>query len=476
MKEWQKTLGADTFTIGAYCSPQPACVKYDRKYPSKITEEVYGMLADLGVTLVYGHAETIGGGNESEVFKALDLCEKVGIKYLVRDMIAERYVSPGFRDLPDFRSLDEKARKELDEAFLKSLERYINHPACAGISFYDEPGIVSFEGIGAAYRVFKKVYPDKLFYVNLSPNNISSEQLEFGSHYASCAKSVIPEIKIGITNDLRYEYYLKRYFATHTPDVVSYDSYPLTTLGGVETVIHNTLWEIQQIVNVFSKKYGVPYWNFIQVGGKWDGWYRIADYSEMLLQINLTVAYGAKGIELFPCVYPNDFIMENQTELYCGVIDQYGKPTDYYHWLKVIFKQIKAIQRYIMNAEFVCSVKAGDYAGLLPPREEIEKIPYNEVIYDGKLPVYGNVNREKYGCLIKAEATSQVFIGCFESDGKDMFYAVNNSICSALNLKLFFDGEYEFIVVKNGIEKTVCGSELYFQRLAAGDGILVKIK
>jgi hypothetical protein len=321
--------------------------------------------------------------------------------------------------------------------------------------------------------VFKKEYPNKIFYVNLSPNNISSEQLEFGAHYARFKKSEDPNIRIGVPNDKRYEYYLNKYFEAGIPDLISYDSYPFTTLENIETVIHNTLWEIQQIVNVFGKKYGVPYWNFLQIGGKWDGWYREVNYAEMLLQIHISLAYGAKGIELFPCCFPNDFLMCG--DICCGVFDQYGNPTKYYHWLSVIFKQVKAVEKHLMNSELKNTITAGKYSGLLPSKEEINKIQWNECIYQGELPEYGNINVDRYKELIAVDATSQVFIGCFDCDGETLYYLVNNSIVSATNVKLTFDGEYNFTVVKDGKEVEQAGSELYFQCVPAGDGILIKI-
>ncbi len=472
--KWQNAFGANVMPIGAYCSPQPATEYKGVKYPSKITEKHYQMLADMGVNLVYGHVEQIGTESEKHVYEALDFCQKAGIKYLVRDCLAYQYVANGLAPGETaYKDLTDTEKAELDKKFIASTKRYIDHPACAGISFYDEPGIISFQGIASAQKVFKENYPDKIFYVNLSPNNIAPEQLEFGSHYARFAKSEDPNIKIGVPNDKRYEYYLNKYFEAGIPDLVSYDSYPFTTLGGVESVVHNTLWEIQQIVNVFGRKYGVPYWNFLQIGGKWDGWYREIDYAEMLLQIHVSLAYGAKGLELFPCVYPNDFL--GCGDICCGVIDQYGNPTKYYYWMSVILKQVKAVQKYLMNAELKNTITAGKFAGLLPAKEEIAQILWNEVIYQGELPLYGNINVDKYKELIKIDASSQAFIGCFDYRGETLFYLVNNSIVSAANIKLYFDGEYSFTIVKDGKEYTETAAELYFQRVPAGDGILIKV-
>lgn len=473
MKEWQKAFGVEKMPIGAYCSPQPPATYNGEKYPSKITLKHYKMLADMGVNLIYAHAEQMNTDSEKWAFKALDLCQKVGIKYLVRDRISYEYVANGLAPGEiAYQDLTNEQKQELDKRFIESTKKYIDHPACAGVSFYDEPGVISFKGIAAAQKVFKKHYPDKIFYVNLSPNNVAPGQLEFGSHYAQYKVSEDQNLKIGVPNDKRYEYYLNKYFEAGVPDLVSYDSYPFTTLANVESVVHNTLWEIQQIVNCYVEKYDVPYWNFLQIGGKWDGWYREVDYNEMLLQIHVSLAYGAKGLELFPCVFPNDYLGGN---FCCGVIDQYGEPTKYYYWLTVILKQVKAVEKYLMTAEFKNTITAGKYEGLLPSEEVLSAIPWNEVIYRGELPVYGNKNVETYKELIGIDASSQVLIGCFDYNGKTLFYLVNNSIVAAANVKLQFDAEYALTFIKDGKEETLNADSLYIQRLAAGEGVLIKL-
>ena len=154
-----KNFKKNGIQVGAYCSPQPAYELNGIQYPSKITLEHYKILADLGVTIVYGHAEAIGRIN-ADVFKALDLCQQVGIEYFVRDMIAEEYVSLGFREYPSWKEKTAEEKADLDRRFEESIRLYKDHPAFAGISFFDEPGSDCFEGIAAAKAVFERVCPD----------------------------------------------------------------------------------------------------------------------------------------------------------------------------------------------------------------------------------------------------------------------------------------------------------------------------
>lgn len=466
----------NTFHIGAYCSPQPADSRGDIEYPSKITLEQYKRLADLGVTVVYGHAEAIGRFTEPYVFEALRLCEQVGIQYLVRDLIAEEYVSLGFREYKDWRKLTPAERQDLDERFKKSILRYKDYPAFAGISFYDEPGLDSFEGIAAAKKVFKSVCPDKLFYVNMLPDNCASAILQYGACQIGVPESDDPNLAVPLGNESRYHYFLKKYMDTVSPDLYSYDSYPFVSLGGHESIIVIAMYELLQQCAWAEREYGVPFWPFLQVGGMWENSLdtRVTDYAEMCLYANIALAYGAKGLQLFPTCYPNDWLSDRVAR--AGVIDKFGNETEHYHYLKVIFRQVKACGDLLVRAQPKASVVCGKYEGLLPPEEELQKIPWNEAIFRGRLPQQNSNFVQSWRELVSAEATSQFFIGCFEYEGRSLFYAVNNSITAAANLKLKFSAAHEYTVIRGGIEETLSGDTLFFQRVAAGDGILILIK
>ena len=74
--------------IGAYCAPQ--CPSGELK--NRITLEQYKIAKDCGVDIMYGHSEVIGTETEKYVFDALEICERVGMIYYVRDAIASEYI------------------------------------------------------------------------------------------------------------------------------------------------------------------------------------------------------------------------------------------------------------------------------------------------------------------------------------------------------------------------------------------------
>ncbi|MFR5103402.1 MAG: hypothetical protein ACLTE4_12720, partial [Christensenellaceae bacterium] len=83
----------DKFIVAMFCSPQPPAEKNGRKFPNKITLEQYLRAKELGFTTVYGHNEIVNTDTEKYAFEALELAEKAGLDYLVKDSIAEEYIS-----------------------------------------------------------------------------------------------------------------------------------------------------------------------------------------------------------------------------------------------------------------------------------------------------------------------------------------------------------------------------------------------
>lgn len=469
-----KNLETHRIQVGAYCSPQPACRVNGIEYPSKITIEHYRALAELGVTIVYGHAEAIGRDNEV-VFEALRLCEQVGIKYFVRDMIAENYLSLGFREYPAWKSLTPEEKEALDKRFEANIRLYKDFPAFAGISFFDEPGSDCFEGIAHAKEVFERVCPDKVFYVNMLPHHISAEQLQYGACQINVPKATDDNLAVRHGNDNRYVYFTEKYIKEVNPKLYSYDSYPFLTLGNVESMIHTALYELPQICDYNHRTYGVPYWMFMQVGGKWEGSAnRVTDEAEMRLQISVGLLYGASGIQLFPCCFPNDWLHDPIAD--GGVFGRLGEITKQYGYVKSALRQLRAVEKYLATATGKGRFAVGEYQGLLPAEEELQKIQWNETIYRGGFPECKRFDVDVEACP-KVEATSQFLISRLESEeGKEMYFLVNNSIVTAANVRVIFDGEKKYTVVYQGESFEKTGSELYLQRIPAGDNLLIIIE
>ncbi len=468
-----KLLGKGVYPLTSYCSPQSACERGGVRYPNRITQAQYDLLADAGVNLFYAHSEVIGGENSGDALAALDCASRAKAGYLARFEEAQEYVSLGMRGYPAYSELTAAQKADLDARFARSLEKYASHPAFYGVSFIDEPGSDMFEGIAAAKKVFDKVCAGKFFYVNMFPYYITPEQYQysFGSGKKRCTR---PEYLTDRSNIERYRSFVEEFIAAVGPEVYSYDAYPYVTLGkGAETGIHEVLYDIPGYLAQVERSEGIPFWMFMQEGGKWEGSLnvRIPNSAEHRLQYNVGLAYGAKGLQLFPCCYPNDWLSDSVCR--AGLVDRMGAPTDFYGYFRREAKQVRAAGSILLDAQWKGIIQSGNFSGLLPGEKTLSKILWNECIYRGKLPGGEKYLLVSHGDIEQVTASSEVLIGCFEKQEKNHYYVVNNSSVTSAHVTIRFSQEENVSVLRNGETESFTARELRIPALEAGEGVLV---
>ena len=465
-------LGRGVFPTAVYCSPQSACEFGGVRYPNRITQQQYDLLAEAGVNLFFGQSEVVGTRTEKDVSAALDCAARAGAGYLARFSEALEYCSLGERGFPDYRKLSPAGRQSLDDRFARSLEKYANHSAFYGICFRDEPGTEMFRGIAAAKKIFEKVCGNKFFYLNMFPYYISAEHFEFGG--PGVAQSTRKEFATDRTNIERYKTYVEEYLDVVAPEIFSYDAYPFLTLGeGAETGVHEVLYDIPGYLAELERKRGIPFWMFLQQGGRWEGdpTVRIPNSAEHRLQFNVALAYGVKGLQLFPGCYPNDWLHDNMCR--AGLVDRLGNPTLFYAYFKREMRQVKLAGPELMGAERTGVMLSGDFYGLLPERSVLEKVPFQECIYQGKLPGNEVGRLFDHEPLSEIKATSQILTGCFEKGKQRLYYVVNNSVATSANAILEFSKEITGNIVRDGERSKFAGRTLRLPALQAGEGVLV---
>ena len=473
MKKTEKT-----FPIGAFCAPQPPKTVGGKEYPNKITEEQYRILAESGVNLVYAHDDVMGTETEKYAFEALDLAQKVGVGYLVRDVIFKEYAATAGDGDKWFKTLTDEEKADLDKRYEASLLRYCNHPAFAGICFFDEPGYDAFEGIGAAKKIFDRVCPNKIFYVNMFPYYIRPEQFQFGywTGLKTEYKSTIPEFAIREDgrNIERYKKLYEGAIEIAGIDFFSYDAYPVWTVcKGGEKGLHEVLWEIPQYLSGMEKKTGVPFWAFLQAGGLWEGslHVRVPNFAETSIGMGVPLLYGAKALQVFPYCYPNDWLGDDVAD--AGLVDKYGNKTERYEWFKQLFVHVQAMADTLLSSRLQGIVCAGAYENGLD-METLVQQPWHECVFQGQLSDCENVTVGKFGTLDKVEAETQCLVGCFlDADKKESFFVLNNSTTESVCAKLCFatDGNYE--IVQNAKTWQATG-EIVSLQLSEGEFVLVK--
>ncbi|MBR1968700.1 MAG: hypothetical protein IKA11_04830 [Clostridia bacterium] len=464
----------DEIVISTYCGPQPAFELDGISYPDRITEEQYRLLKNSGVNLVFGHEDLMSTENEHLAFRALDIAEKVGIAYMVRDKITLEYAGLGDK-YKDFRKMSEEEKLDLDRRFIESLNKYKDKKAFAGIVFIDEPGSDMFDGISRGKKVFESVCPGKIFYVNLFPYYITSKQYQFG--WENLDEPTDPLYAPYVRENIyRYERYYNLYKEKVNSEVISYDAYPYASLGAARNSVHRILWEQQQMFSKDARENGKKFWQFLQCGGRWcyDKNIRVTSMGEVQHQISLALAYGAKGLQLYTGCFPNCCI-KSPIE-HSGIIDRFGNITEQYPLFQYAFMQVKAIQKYLVNATLKgMMVSDKNYFGLLPDKSVIEKITAGETIFNGELPEYENIEIKEYKELKKVTASSQCLVSCFDNGGESVYLLVNNSPYVAADVCLTFDGDYEYEFVKGTIVDRAEGKDLNIYALPAGENVLIRI-
>ena len=135
------------------------------------------------------------------------------------------------------------------------------HASFAGFDMYDEPSDGVLPTLGNAVGIVKSLAPDVLPFVNLLPG------FDGGTGYAKAAQTV-------------------------QPLELSFDRYPILASGEDTGYFKN--WSD---VRAAGLQYGIPTWTYIQSVG-YNG-HAIPTAPDLLWQINISLAYGCKGIQYF---------------------------------------------------------------------------------------------------------------------------------------------------------------------------------
>ncbi len=135
------------------------------------------------------------------------------------------------------------------------------HASFAGLDLYDEPSDSALPTLGNAVGIVKSLAPDILPFVNLLPG------FDGGAGYAKAA-------------------------ATVKPLELSFDRYPILASGEDTGYFQN--WSD---VRAAALHYKIPAWTYIQ-SVAYNG-HAVPKAPDLLWQINISLAYGCKGIQYF---------------------------------------------------------------------------------------------------------------------------------------------------------------------------------
>ncbi len=416
--------------------------------PSFLTRANVQAYKDAGFNILSGLYEKVPLHN-AEVMKALEICEELELTYFVCD---NAYRS----------SFDEEQSSVPDKEYfmqLMSNDFYFDSPAFGGIAVRDEPNIFCFDQMASVNSALLEITEGKkLMYTNLFPKGANQLQLGF-SNVATASTWE------------QYDQYVKDYLQKVNPIVLAYDCYVMTapnatvssansSKGGVGNYIRSL-----SMYREYAKQYNIPFWVTVAAHDH----IRTKDsipLKQTQWTVNTSLAYGAKGVQYY--TYWNSGASTENKENWAdqsnsrsqGLVSFNGALTDNYYRIKKINDQIKLIDHILLNSNHKGIIQFGTQ--------------HLELIAKDVLNGYGELR----------EVSGDAFVGCFDYNGNDLYYVVNNSVDSgiktfkadfnkAVNVKLISsnfvsDENPNGQIVKNNV--TSIGFNL-----TGGEGILLEV-
>ncbi|MFG1910312.1 hypothetical protein [Kribbella sp. NPDC048928] len=240
--------GGPDFPIGLFWPP----------HPFASTAERFAEIKSAGFDFVIS-GNYAGDGN---IFQyQLGLARDAGLKMLISDDIQIRNMSRWFSisdTTTDFLSV---TPAEASELFTRARNAYGPYSSLAGFNFYDEPGAGWFATLAKALSISRELAPQLLPYINLLPSDDAT--------------------------------YYRNFVDVVKPSLISFDRYPLLSEGREDAnYFHN--WAIVRDAALHGD---IPSWVFIQTLAYNN--HREPTAAELLWQVNISLAYGAKGIQYF---------------------------------------------------------------------------------------------------------------------------------------------------------------------------------
>lgn len=415
--------GKDVMPIAGYNGPSNFGYSYDgQNVPELATEEVVKLLADCGVNVIISN-NIAWNENYEEVKNLLDWGEQHKVGMLVKRT-----------------ALKGNSTSRVNEM----LAEFINHPACCGLYLVDEPGGTTYfpdggnGGVFADHQEISRMLADELdifYYCNL--------------------------IKVtSLSQKSAYEQYIQEYIDVMHPQFLSYDYYPFD---------HDTrndrpryFWNLA-IIREYALKNNLPFWNFVQAGIIVQNDERTLTLSEGEHDwgVNMSLAFGAQGIEYFPLIQPTEFSYRMSADgkdmifdfSSRGLIGAWGNINYPYYYAQDMNKQVAEVDDVLMNAVSKGVIAAGEQA-TADSKEAGDTI------------LKGTSWREL------KDVHGDAMVGCFNYQGKTALYVVNYDTEYAQDITLDFYDTYK-IRVSHLAETEYMETDCLTIPMEAGDGALI---
>ena len=422
----------DEMPIGGFMAPTAQYTGNGYALPSLITDEVFGYLKECGINNVIDTKIDVSK-NAELAETVLTLADKYEISWFMQSTSVHDLKRAGTGTvLADAANLAAELKRLADA-----------HPYYAGLYGMDEPSNDLYPYIKNSWDTVKEArnllgagYEDLSIYYNL---------------YPPCPQ--IGKDENGRTID--YQTYLDGYVETGA-EYLQFDMYPIYGEEGTTTTWFSLLGQINNTV----KKANIPWVGYIQCGGYFydnnvGTEHRICNENELNWDVNTMLAFGAKGVSYFPCMFPPEWsAIPNELAQANSLIDKYGNKTPYWYYAKKINTQIAAIDHVLMNSAHMGVILSGKGEGF-----------YGE----------GDDCFSSFRQLLSVSG-DPALVGCFDYKGGTALYVVNNTFDEHRGeITLSFDRAYEYEVIQRGVTGSITAQE-FVLTLEAGEGALVVLK
>ena len=424
--------------IAGYFGPhRPFVTATGNTTPDYLEDKYYQMIEDAGFNLIC-YTEYVYEQNHREYHDALALAEKHDIGMFVIDSRIKHGMTDG----------------EISDC----IADYSKYKSFAGLYIADEPSTNNFpqklEGFDQQLgRRLMSWYAKNSKLVNSYDNMLGYVNLLPIYHWMDAT-----------TED--YEDYIKEYCETFGAKILSYDHYPFCVYyeGGMPETAMKYYFLNFSIIYKYAKMYHLDLWAFIQAGGNWASTFKEVEIyepnrEETLWLVNISLAYGAKGIQYFPLIQvydmslrPDGTVDSNRS----GIIGADCKPTRYWHFAKEANAQIKVVDEILLECESKGLIAVGEVA------KYTEGLP--EFFAEASYRELQSVKTEKEGAVI----------GCLDYHGKTVLYVVNHDREKDQNIKLQFDDMYTYHLLAAGCDEQQTGTVCEVS-LGAGAAVLILI-
>ncbi|NJP45473.1 hypothetical protein [Actinacidiphila epipremni] len=257
-------IGGTDFPIGAFWPPPP----------TQITVERYQEIADAGFTFLHN-------GNylwdATGIRYALGIAQQVGLKMLIAGDPLEASLTGNFWIEDDPSGNRPQVSPSDAEVSLRAvLSTYQGYTSFAGLNLVDEPAANRFTTLAALVDTVRRISPTALPYINFR---------RLGQPYGAWGTPGM--------DAATYARYVQEGLDAITPSLLCYDRYPLYP-DGADDPDYFQNWAI---VRDAGLRAGIPTWIYIQ-SLQYAG-HRLPTAAELAWQVNISLAYGAKGVQYF---------------------------------------------------------------------------------------------------------------------------------------------------------------------------------